>query len=66
MITLLSMKTTYGEIEPNWIGKKIQDWLPEDPAEVAYKDWAQAPIQAPISNLKLPINGDIKGNAAIG
>ena len=62
MIILLSMKTTYGEIEPNWIGKKIQDWLPEDPREVAYKDWAQAPL----SNLKLPINGDIKGNAAIG
>jgi len=46
--------------------KKIQDWLLEDTAEVAYKEWAQAPIQAPISNVKLPINSDIKGNAAIG
>ena len=53
---------SYGEIEPNWIRKKIQDCLPEDTAEVAYKKWAQAPL----SNLKLPINGDIKRNAAIG
>ncbi len=60
------METTYGEIEPNWIGKKIQDWLPEDPAEVAYKAWMVAPLFAPPSNLKLPINGDIKGNAVNG
>ena len=39
------------------------NWLPEDPAEVAYKDWTQAPLQAPLSNVKLPTNGDIKGNA---
>lgn len=60
------VETTYGEIEPNWIGKKIQDWLPEDPAEVAYKDWMVSPLLSPLSNLKLPINSDIKGNAATG
>ena len=60
------METTYGEIEPNWIGKKIQDWLPEDPAEVAHKEWKVEPTMEPTCNLKLPINGDIKGNAAIG
>jgi len=66
VITLLSMKTTYGEIEPNWIGKKIQDWLPEAPKEVAYKEWKVEPLLEPLSNLKLPINGDIKGNTATG
>ena len=42
------------------------DWLPEDPAEVAYKDWKVEPTMEPTCNLKLHINGDINGNAVNG
>jgi integrase len=57
----------YGEREVGWIGCKAQDWLPENPAEVAYKKWKKVePLLEPLSNLRLPTDGIIKANAING